>query len=147
MKLKKILKSHSPYILFVCIAQIILSIVATLALVYSDSKIFGDVAILNDLERLITSIYSQSWWALILFSLSLASVLTLTAIVYKKLEYEFISIGCIFIMILPSINISSKASDVLLTILLFIPIIIIKIIGYKNEKIKIEMNSMKKNRK
>lgn len=145
--MKKLLKSHSPYILFICVAQIIISIVATLALVYSDSKIFGDVAVLNDLEKLITSVYSQSWWALILFSLSFASVLTLAAIVYKRLEYEFISIGCILIMILPSINISSKVSDIFLTTLLFIPIIIIKIIGYRQEKIKIKMSAMKKNRK
>lgn len=144
--MKKVLKEHSPYIIFICVAQIIISVIATLALVYSDSKIFNDVALLNDLENLITTVYSQSWWALILFSLSFASILTLAAIVYKKLEYEFLSIGCIVLMILPSINVGSKLSDILLTMLLFIPIIIIKIIGYKQEKIKLEIKQTKKNR-
>lgn len=144
--MKKVLKSHSPYIIFICVAQIILSIIATLALVYSDSLVFGNVDILNDLENLITTVYSQSWWALILFSLSFASILTLAAIVYRKLEYEFLSIGCIGLMILPSINVGSKLSDILLTLLLFIPIIIIKIIGYRQEKIKLEIKASKKNR-
>ncbi len=145
--MKKLLKEHSPYIIFICVAQIVLSIGATLALVYSDSKIFGDVTILNDLEKLITTVYSQSWWALILFSLSFASILTLATIVYQKLEYEFLSIGCIILMILPSININGSLSDTLLTLLLFIPIIIIKIISYRQEKMRIELNEKRTKRK
>lgn len=145
--MKKVLKEHSPYIIFICAAQIIISIITTLALVYSDSLVFGNVNILSDLEKLVTTVYSQSWWALILFSLSFASVLTLAAIVYKRLEYEFLSTGCIILMILPSINIGNKLSDILFTLLLFIPIIIIKIIGYRQEKIKLEIRASKKNRK
>lgn len=131
--------------IFICIAQIVISIIATLALVYQDSNIFGDTSLFEDAQKLISSVYSQSWWALILFSLSFASLLTLTSLVYKKLEYEFLSIGCIVLMIIPSININGSLMDTLITLALFIPIIIIKIIGYKTEEKKIiELNEIKK---
>lgn len=131
--------------IFICIAQIVISIIATLALVYQDSNIFGDTSLFEDAQKLISSVYSQSWWALILFSLSFASLLTLTSLVYKKLEYEFLSIGCIVLMIIPSININGNLMDTLITLALFIPIIIIKIIGYKTEEKKIiELNEIKK---
>ena len=131
--------------IFICIAQIVISIIATLALVYQDSNIFGDTSLFEDAQKLISSVYSQSWWALILFSLSFASLLTLTSLIYKKLEYEFLSIGCIVLMIIPSININGSLMDTLITLALFIPIIIIKIIGYKTEEKKIiELNEIKK---
>ena len=131
--------------IFICIAQIVISIIATLALVYQDSNIFGDTSLFEDAQKLISSVYSQSWWALILFSLSFASLLTLTSLIYKKLEYEFLSIGCIVLMIIPSININGSLMDTLITLALFIPIIIIKIIGYKTEEKKlIEINEIKK---
>lgn len=131
--------------LFICVAQIIISIVATLALVYQDSTIFGNTALFEDAQKLITSVYSQSWWALILFSLSFASLLTLASLIYKKLEYEFLSIGCIVLMILPSININGSLKDTILTLALFIPIILIKVIGYKTEVSKlIEISEIKK---
>ncbi|MBO5475128.1 MAG: hypothetical protein J5982_01320 [Bacilli bacterium] len=131
--------------IFICIAQIVISIIATLALVYQDSNIFGNTSLFEDAQKLISSVYSQSWWALILFSLSFASLLTLTSLVYKKLEYEFLSIGCIVLMIIPSININGSLMDTLITLALFIPIIIIKIIGYKTEEKKIiELNEIKK---
>lgn len=131
--------------IFICIAQIVISIIATLALVYQDSKIFGDTSLFEDAQKLISSVYSQSWWALILFSLSFASLLTITSLIYKKLEYEFLSIGCIVLMIIPSININGSLMDTLITLALFIPIIIIKIIGYKTEEKKlIEINEIKK---
>ncbi len=131
--------------LFICVAQIIISIVATLALVYQDSTIFGNTALFEDAQKLITSVYSQSWWALILFSLSFASLLTLASLIYKKLEYEFLSIGCIVLMIIPSINVNGSLMDTLITFALFIPIIIIKIIGYNTEEKKInEITEIKK---
>ena len=131
--------------IFICIAQIVISIIATLALVYQDSNIFGDTSLFEDAQKLISSVYSQSWWALILFSLSFASLLTITSLIYKKLEYEFLSIGCIVLMIIPSININGSLMDTLITLALFIPIIIIKIIGYKTEEKKlIEINEIKK---
>ena len=131
--------------LFVCFAQIVVSVIATLALVYQDSTIFSNNALFEDAQKLITSVYSQSWWALILFSLSFASLLTLTSLIYKKLEYEFLSIGCIILMIIPSINIKGSLIDTLLTLALYIPIIIIKIIGYKTEEKKLnEITKIKK---
>jgi hypothetical protein len=145
--MRNLFKNHSIYILVICLVQIIISVIATVSLVYSETITFSDSSIFSDVEKLLTTVYSQSWWALILFSLSFASLLTLAAIIYKKLEYEFLSIGCVVIMILPTINITSDIKDIIITAMLFIPIIIIKIIGYKTEKTKIEMNEIKNKKK
>lgn len=48
-------------------------------------------------------------------------------------------------MIFPSINVNGNLIDTLITLALFIPIIVIKIIGYKTEEKKLnEVNKIKK---
>ena len=146
--MKKILKEHSPYLLILTLAEIILSIVSIEAFVYSDSLTYSESLIYNALgiETLLETMYSSTFWALILFTLGFITICSVTSIVYKKLDYFFMGIlGWILLLIL-GINIGNPLKDILTVVLLFIPIIAINIIAYKTEKARLE-NINKKDKK
>ena len=105
--MKKIFKEHSPYLLFLCVMEIIITIISIEAFVYSDSLNYSDSLIYSaiGIEKLLETMYSSTWWAFILFTLGFITIMTLTSIVYKKLEYLFISIMGWILMLLLAINI------------------------------------------
>lgn len=132
--MKKLLKEHSPYLVFLCGFEILLTIVSILSFIYKDNV---SIAWLSDLNLLISNLYSQTWWGLILLALGFISIFTLTSIIYKKLEYQFIS-TCIWVLIsIIAINLNNSFGDILYTLMLYIPIIIINVIAYKQEYKKI----------
>lgn len=143
--MKKLIKEHSPYLLFLCLAEIIISIVSIEAFVYSDSLTYSDSLIYTALgiETLLESLYSSTWWALILFTLGFITITSVTSIVFKKLEYLFMSILGWGLMLLLAINIGNPIKDIIFVILLFIPIISINIIAYKTEKQKLNKKATK----
>lgn len=143
--MKKLIKEHSPYLLFLCLAEIIISIVSIEAFVYSDSLTYSDSLIYTALgiETLLESLYSSTWWALILFTLGFITITSVTSIVFKKLEYLFMSILGWVLMLLLAINIGNPIKDIIFVILLFIPIIAINIIAYKTEKQKLNKKTTK----
>lgn len=135
-KIKKLFKNHSPYLVGLTLFEIILSIIATLSFVYSDTLTYSDSLVIEQLgiEKLLESLYTSTWWALILFLLAFIAILSLTSIVYKKLEYFFISICCWVEMIILALNLNSTLKDNIFVLLLGLPILIINIIAYKSEK-------------
>ena len=90
------------------------------------------------IEKLLETMYSSTWLAFILFTLGFITIMTLTSIVYKKLEYLFISIMGWILMLLLAINIGNPLKDIAAVILLFIPIIVLNIIAYRTEKEKLK---------
>lgn len=144
--MKKIFKEHSPYLLFLCLAEVIISVISIEAFVYSDSLTYSDSLIYTALgiETLLESIYSSTWWALILFTLGFITITCLTSIIYKRLEFLFMSILGWGLMLLLAINIGNPIKDILFIILLFVPIIAINIIAYKTEQQKLNKRLLKK---
>lgn len=145
-KMKKIFKEHSPYLLFLTLVETILSVVCIEAFVYSDTLNYSDSLVYNaiGIEKLLESMYSSTWWALILFTLAFITICSITTLVYKKLDYLFMGILAWILMLILAINISKPLTDILVTLLLFIPIIIINIIAYKTEKTKLSKNDKSK---
>lgn len=140
--MKKLLKQHNPFIIIFTIIEIIISIIAILAFVYDDQT---KALPLDDLRNLLQTLYSQTWWGLTLFTVGLSSILSLTSIIYKKLDYYFISI-CLWVMLtILALNLNQKMIGSLKTLLLFIPIIIIKILCYKREQEVLNKKTKKKN--
>lgn len=137
--MKKLLKEHSPYLLLLCLFEIVITVISIEAFVYSDSLTYSDSLIYNaiGIETLLESLYSSTWWALILFTLGFITICSITSIVYKRLELLFMSILGWVIMLILAINIGNPIKDILFVLLLFIPIIAINIIAYKTEKEKI----------
>ena len=96
--MKKLLKENSIYLVILTIVEIIISTICTLAFVYTDTLNYDDSLIFNALgmQKLLQTIYSSTWWALILTILALIAILSVTTLVYKKLEYLFIGI-CLWV--------------------------------------------------
>lgn len=145
-KIKSILKSNSPYILFLAGVEAIISIICTIAFVYSDTLSYQNSEVFNTLglEKLLESIYSSTWWALILMVLAFIAVFTITSIVYKKLEYHFISILLWIEMFILAIDFNKPINDLISILALFIPIIIINIVAYNDQKKVLKKIRLKK---
>lgn len=146
-QLKKLFRNHSPYLVFITICEIIISTIATLSFVYTDRLNYAEANILQGLgiEKLLESIYSSTWWALILLLLALIAILSLVTIVYKKLDYLFIGICLWVVMLILGINLNNSILDNLSIILIAIPIFLLNIIAYNTEKTII--NKRKKEKK
>ena len=146
--IKKLFKEHSPYLILLTLAEILLSVVATLSFVYTDSLQYSDSAIISGgVEKLLETVYSSTWWALILFLLFFIALYAFMSIIYKKLEYLTISIGCWVEMLILSINVGNDLKELLINLLLFIPIFILNIIAYKTEKNKLNTKTKKVTKK
>lgn len=139
--IKKLFKENSIYLIIVTILETILSIVMTLSFVYTDSLNYSDSLVFqaDGIQKLLQSMYSSTYWALILLLLSFIAIFSITTLIYHKMEYEFISILCWFEMFILAINFTKSLTDNLSTVALFIPIIIICIISYHKEKDKIKV--------
>lgn len=144
-KIKKLFKEHSPYLLILTLCEGLLSLVCTLSFVYSDSLNYDDSLIYNAIgvEKLLETLYSSTFWALLLLILAFIFVLNITCIKYKNLEHGFISICLWVLMFILSINLTKSLMDNLMTSLLFIPIIIINIVAYKTEESKLKKRKSK----
>lgn len=144
-KIKNLFKEHSPYLLILTLCEGILSLVCTLSFVYSDSLSYNDSLIYNSLgiEKLLETLYSSTFWALLLLILAFIFILNITCIKYKNLEPGFISICLWALMFILSINLTKSLMDNLMTSLLFIPIIIINIVAYKTEENKLKKRKSK----
>ena len=134
-KIKKLFKEHSPYLIVLTSIEIIISIISILAFVYSDSLNYNDSIIYQSigLETLLETMYSSTWWSLILFTLLFISICHLTGLVYKKKESIFMGICGWFALMIISINIGNPLTDTISKLVLFIPVILINIISYKQE--------------
>ncbi|MCH5167062.1 MAG: hypothetical protein J1F35_04130 [Erysipelotrichales bacterium] len=144
--MKRLFKEHSPYLLILTLAEIILSIISIEAFVYSDSLTYSDSLIYNaiGIETLLETMYSSTFWALILFTIAFITICSITTIVYQKLDYLFMGILGWCILLILGINVGNPLKDILTVLLLFIPIIAINIIAYKTEKKKLEKKRLKK---
>ena len=134
--MKKLLKENSLYLVILTIVEIIISTICTLAFVYTDTLNYDDSLIFNALgmQKLLQTIYSSTWWALILTILALIAILSVTTLVFKKLEYLFIGILLWVEMFILTLDFNKSPKDLFFSMLLILPIIIINIIVYKKEK-------------
>lgn len=147
--IRKLFKENSPYLIILSLAEVILSTVCTMAFVYSDTLSYADSQIFSGLgiEKLLESIYSSTWWALILLLLSLIAILSIATIYLKKMDYLFISILLWGEMLILAINLNNGIIDNLSVMALFIPIIIINIIAFKDQKKRLDIKTIKKKNK
>jgi hypothetical protein len=144
--MKKLLKENSIYLVVLTIAEIIISSICTLAFVYTDTLNYDDSMIFNALgiQKLLQTIYSSSWWALILTILALIAILSVTTLVFKKLEYLFIGI-CLWVeMFILTLDFNKSPKDLFFSTLLILPIIIINIIVYNKEEEVLNTKTSKK---
>lgn len=138
-KIKDLFKTHSAYLLILTLIEIIISIILIISFVYTDSLSYSDSLLYtgSSIEKLFETLYTSTFWALLLLILSFTAIFNIVSIKFKKMEFSFISICLWFLMFILSINLTKPIMDNITNCLLFIPIIIINIIAYNKESQKL----------
>ena len=134
--MKKLFKENSKLLLLIAILEIILSLYFLIYFGYMDrlNYIESSTKTMSDLALLIQNMYTSTWWALIISFIVFISTLTLTSIIYKKQEYHFISIILWIMLFILALDFKKSLTYNLSNIAIFIPIILINILAYKNQK-------------
>ena len=134
--MKRIWKNNSKLLIIITLLELILSLYFLIYLGYVDrlNYIESTNLIISDLTLLIQNMYTSTWWALIISFIVLISILSLTSIIYKKQEYHFISILIWCMLFILSLDFTKSFKFILSNIFIFIPIILINIKAYFNQK-------------
>lgn len=134
--MKKIWNNNSKLLILICLLEIILSIYFLIYFGYMDrlNYIESSTKIISDLTLLIQNMYTSTWWALIISFIIIISTFTLTSIIYKKEYLHFIAIVLWFMLFILALDFTKSIIYNLSNLAIFIPIIIINIIAYKNQK-------------
>lgn len=147
--MKDLIRNNSIYLIVLAIAESIISIIATLSFVYTDSLTYSKSLLIQmmGIEKLLEAMYTSTWWALVLLLLFFVALFSIMTIIYKDLKYMTLSIGCTIELFILSINLTKPITDVLLNVLIFIPIFVLNIIAYRNESKKIKESTNIKKKK
>ena len=147
--MKDLIKNNSIYLIVLAIAESIISIIATLSFVYTDSLTYSKSLLIQmmGIEKLLEAMYTSTWWALVLLLLFFVALFSIMTIIYKDLKYMTLSIGCTIELFILSINLTKPITDILLNVLIFIPIFVLNIIAYRNESNKIKESTNIKKKK
>lgn len=134
--MKKIWINNSKLLIIITLLETILSLYFLIYLGYVDrlNYIENQNIIISDLTLLIQNMYTSTWWGLIISFIVLISILTITSIIYKKQEYHFISILIWFMLFILALDFTKSFIYNLSSLLIFIPIILINIKAYFNQK-------------
>ena len=135
--MKKIWKNNSTLLIIITILELILSTYFLIYFGYVDrlNYIESQAITMSDLTLLIQNMYTSTWWALIIVSIILISIFSLTSILYKKREFHFISILIWCMLFILALDFTKSFTYNLSNIAIFIPLIIIIIKAYFNQKV------------
>lgn len=138
--MKKIWNNNSKLLMIITTLELILSTYFLIYFGYVDrlNYIESQTTTISDLAILIQNMYTSTWWALIIVSIILISVFSLTSILYKKNEFHFISILIWCMLFVLALDFTKSFTYNLSNIAIFIPIILINIKAYFNQKLFIK---------
>ena len=134
--MKNIWNKNSKLLCIVCIIEIVISLYCLLYFGYMDRLNYSvsSAKQVSDLSLLIQNMYTSTWWALIICIINLISIFCITSIIYKKQEYHFVSILMWLVLFLLALDLDKSIIYNISGVAIFIPIIVINIIAYKNQK-------------
>lgn len=134
--MKKIWNNNSRLLVIITLLELILALYFLIYLGYVDrlNYIESNNIIISDLTLLIQNMYTSTWWALIISFINLISILSLTSIIYKKQEYHFISIFLWIMLFILSLDFTKSFKYNISNIAIFIPIVLMNIKAYFNQK-------------
>lgn len=135
--MKKIWNNNSKLLIIITLFELVLSTYFLIYFGYVDrlNYIESQTTTMSDLALLIQNMYTSTWWALIIVSIILISIFSLTSIIYKKIEFHFISILIWFMLFILALDFTKSFTYNLSNIAIFIPIILINIKAYFNQRI------------
>lgn len=134
--MKKLLKNNSKLLIVITILETVLALYFLIYLGYVDrlNYIESQSNTIQDLALLIQNMYTSTWWALIISMILFISIFTITSIIYKKIYLHFISILIWIMLFILSLDFTKSFSYNLSNIAIFIPIILVNIKAYFNQK-------------
>lgn len=138
--MKKIWNNNSKLLIVITVLELILSTYFLIYFGYVDrlNYIESQTTTMSDLALLIQNMYTSTWWALIIIAIILISIFSLTSIIYKKREFHFISILIWFMLFILALDFTKSFTYNLSNIAIFIPLILINIKAYFNQKLFLE---------
>lgn len=146
--MKKLFKEHSSYMLFIALFESVVSVIATLSFVYTDSLTYEKSLVLQamGIEKLLETMYTSTWWALVLLLVFFVALFAILTIIYKDLKFYGISFGCLVELLILSINLTAPIKNIFMNMLIFLPLFVLNVIAYKSEKSKLEESKITKKR-
>ena len=135
-KFKKLFKERSKLLFIITTLEIILSIWFLSYFNYLDRLNYSE-AVTNtteDLALLLQNMFTSTWWGLLILVICLIAIFTLISFIYKDTKFHLIAILLWIILLLLSINIKDSFANNLSNICIFLPIIAINILAFKNQK-------------
>ena len=86
--MKKLFKEHSPYMLFIALFESLISVLATISFVYTDSLTYSKSLVIQaiGIEKLLETMYTSTWWALVLLLVFFVALFAILTIIYKDLK-------------------------------------------------------------
>lgn len=134
--MKKLWKENSKLLMIISILQTILATYFLMYFNYMDrlNYIESSTLVIDDLALLLQNMYTSTFWALIICMIILLSIFTLTSIIYKKNYLHFISILIWCMLLLLSFDLNKSFIYNSSNIAIFIPIILLNIKAYFNQK-------------
>ena len=134
--MKKFFEDRSKLMIILTFLEIILALWILIAFNYSDRLSYSEAIEYNqdNLSLLIESMYTSTWYALIILTANLISIFSLVSTIFKKQEFHFISISlwCVLMILAVDINLNFMSNTA--TLAIFIPIILLNIVAYINQK-------------
>ena len=97
-----------------------------------------------DLALLIQNMFTSTWWALIILTLSLIAIFGVISFIYTDLKFQLGSILLWFILFILALDVKDSLVNIFSTSMIFIPLIFLNILAYYNQKKIIEKSKIKK---
>jgi len=134
--MKKIFQDRSKLMLCLTILEIILALWILVAFSYSDRLTYAEAMEYNqdNLSLLLESMYTSTWYALIILTANLISIFSLVSTIFKKQEFHFVSISLWCVLMILAVDLNLNFMSNLSVLAIFIPIIILNIVAYFNQK-------------
>ena len=136
--MKKIFKDRSKLMIFLTIVEMILAIWILIAFNYSDRLSYAEALKYDEqsITLAIESMFTSTWYALVILSANIISVFTLVSAVFKKQEFHFIAISMWCMLLIIALDFKASFGTNATTLAIFIPIIFLNIVAYFNQKNK-----------
>lgn len=134
--MKKIFEKRSKLMIGLTILEMILAIWILIAFAYSDRLTYTEALSYNEdnLSLLLESMYTSTWYALIILTANLISIFSLVSTIFRKQEFHFVSISLWCVLMILAVDLNLNFMSNLSVLLIFIPIIILNIVAYINQR-------------
>jgi len=129
-------EKRSKFLILTVSLQLVLSLWAVVYFNFLNRMTFSESILYNptDLAVLIYDLYTENWWSLIILAVCLATIFSLTALIYRDLKFQFMAICIWVVLFLLAIDVNDTVMRSMTAIILFIPVFGLNIFSYFDQK-------------